>query len=467
MFSRSECRGLDYDRRCSRCSCSHSVSILLKADCAVFQLSALVLDRASYRAVSRFVRHMANRRSRLGDFAAQYVGILKSEHFSLERNGLLDSDTEKLEDILARHNVKIPECLRTRPANLDYYERYTSIYRGILKVWQANMFWQAGFRDLNSSNRPYQNWTPLTEAFVTQAFDDDYSYLDWLIAHGAHPFQPVYNTPPLLSECRNVAGATHAHALFFWSGQKIFIYGKSIRNWIKPLHYLHTHFLHLNLADACSCKCSANGCSLRVQHLKGICFEMKQRRDPGNCLQQLSRWAIWYLGEFTRMLSPECHRDVIRYLTFEGLDATHTCCEFITATICFHRVPPDDIQHVQEEEEALLGTLEELILAFEDQFFADCGMQSADVEQIEEFWSGHWLPRMTEVLTELDADGLSEDARRSAEDIGVVWSHESGLNNTEYGPETAIHAIEPLDNIRSWDYYFNKLDKIVSRDSDK
>ncbi|KAL9120103.1 MAG: hypothetical protein Q9187_003337 [Circinaria calcarea] len=84
--------------------------------------------------------------------------------------------------------------------------------------------------------------------------------------------------------------------------------------------------------------------------------------------------------------------DLVRLLTFEELELTHTCCRVSNNSI---QEPLDktDIHEIHDEETVLLTKLEDLVLEFQEK------KTELNVSIIE-FLEGYWETRMKEVLKE-------------------------------------------------------------------
>ncbi|KAK6863679.1 hypothetical protein PG995_000207 [Apiospora arundinis] len=281
--------------------------------------------------MSKFASHLANRRSRLNKFAAEFRTIIEGEGIPLQFDEMLDGRAEEVERILTKHGVVVPPPLRTQPPFLsedletDLYRKrrekggmnYCSIYAVISSVQDAELFWELGFRGLNSQN-PNRKISPLAFMTISCSLPND-----------------AYVVPA---------------------------------------------------------------------------------------------------------------EDI-------ALGATHTCCHFIFSEF-WTTVPQDDIESIQEEEEAILELLESLLLDFEREVSVILEIQPLEAARFVDFWRGYWFPKMRDVLADLDTDKLPEEIMSKTEELGVVW----------YGPEMEeVSTVQKHDGRDPWQYWWDELDKIVVR----
>lgn len=194
--------------------------------------------------------------------------------------------------------------------------------------------------------------------------------------------------------------------------------------------YLQKAIFQSSVKDPCSCYCSPGGCTPLVSLLK----ETKADANllGSICFETLST-LLKLLGQFD--LSPRNDSDVamelIRMMTFESLELTHTCCIFEptglggTGLIDMPRrriTKQVEIHRIHDEERELLHLLETLMKEFTAKF-TELGMS------IGEFLSGYWKNRMKEELyrnEEISADQLDVQREhgiwlRTRNDLGVSF----------------------------------------------
>ncbi|KAK6841106.1 hypothetical protein PG987_001966 [Apiospora arundinis] len=314
---------------------SRSVSILLEADCAVSNPNHYDIWRIPNHIMLQFASHLADRRSRLKDFAIQFNSVIEGETVALNSIGILDGQAEGVECVLAKHGHVVPTPLRTQPTlprqylTTDIYwkgheirQSYYSVYTEIDSTDYADIFWNLGFRDLHSYH-PSKLVSPLAVCVTEYPSSNIIAYENWLLDHGANPLQPFPMLNPSLS-----------------------------------------------------------------------CQE-------------------------TRVIPSE---DI---------------------------VPPDDVVFIQEEERVILSLLESLLIDFEREMFSVLKIQPFDSARFIEFWRDYWVPKMHDVLEDLNTDKLPEETKCNTEDLG------GGLDSFQIWSDEPDH-----DPWKSW---WADLDEIVVR----
>ena len=100
----------------------------------------------------------------------------------------------------------------------------------------------------------------------------------------------------------------------------------------------------------------------------------------------------WYLHHFGLQMSLKDHIDAIRWGTFEALGIQHTCCREAYGYVPVYDT--DDIREIEEEQAALLVTLEDLVEDFQGRVNSILEQEDADViGDIKQFWTGYWRDR--------------------------------------------------------------------------
>ncbi|KAK7941450.1 uncharacterized protein PG986_013837 [Apiospora aurea] len=439
-LSKEHCNSNPRGRKCSKCTCAHSVGILLQADCAVTTPSDWILEKSSRRAIRIYAHQMADRHSRLKQFALQYRSILDAEGFRIGTNELLDARADDLVVTLTKHDIIIPNALRPirmdRPMSME--SQYVlqksdgisfpdSIYGRLSTPWQAELFWRAGFQNLAHALERVQDYAPPRP-----------SYLYWLVEHGATPQFPVLTTsgnrktrlgldPGVILRVVRAIGSWFA------------VERKSMRE-MEAARALNARFLHLEWADRCICKCSTDACTLYAHQLKALFKFVYDKSGEETCTI-----VVRYFGRGFSAVPDGFDKATIRYLTFRALGATHTCCS--------RRGGPLDAEaaeDVKEEERVVLEVHERLVSDFEREFSATVETLPLNIGQFESFWRGYWRPRIEEEVAGLERDDLPQDVKRGAEEVGVIWDV----------PKPAPSRKPPV-NKRTWEYWFAELDKIV------
>ncbi|RYP62588.1 hypothetical protein DL771_009667 [Monosporascus sp. 5C6A] len=109
----------------------------------------------------------------------------------------------------------------------------------------------------------------------------------------------------------------------------------------------------------------------------------------------------------------------------------------------------EEIQEIEEEQAALLETLEDLAQEFEDKVTDTLEQESTEpLAALGEFWTGYWCNRMEEVLDDLNGATISDEERLAAERIGVRWDDEPDDESDE----------EDRSDIKYW---YRRIDEIA------
>ncbi|KAK6841052.1 hypothetical protein PG987_001912 [Apiospora arundinis] len=364
----------------------------------------------------------------------------------------LKPSTMELTPLPGRHETELLATMKefdTRnPSLIDRWKFFQSLYTWIKgKIIMAEALFQQGFTQV--------------DAFVDGGLPPlaatwDLCYAEWLIDHGADPNRRLY-------EMSASAGADTAYGVVS-SHYAAFHLGNNLG--IRDESHARNHFPSLlspEVRDRCSCACSNTGCSQFVYFLKAI-FSWHSHAD---CYKIGKRMAG--IGS---LISDQYHLTATRFLTFEQLGITHTCCN--AREFCYNEDPwksfEGDIEGIQEEERTMLCKLDLLREEFENEFrrtflaepiaplLASTSMSTVGLEAHESdahsesndswetagsedesehevvdpyyrFWVDHWGERMREVLEEMDAVKMSAEEKRVTEDIGVVWDDDTFVSS--------------------------------------
>jgi hypothetical protein len=204
-----------------------------------------------------------------------------------------------------------------------------------------------------------------------------------------------------------------------------------------------------NSVDSCCCRCSPGGCTPFVVRMKKMALSNYNGNEQE--LSDIATTITKYFKEYGNTLQRKHCYAAIRSVTFHALGIAHTC-------VCgrgFHRrsrLDAEEIEEIQDEYAELLEILESLTGDFEARVCELFDPAANGVDNMTTFWSGHWVHRMSQVLSGLsEADEASKSA---AEDLGVIWSRDKPESDES---ERAICA-EP--RWEGWDYYFERIEAI-------
>lgn len=357
-----------------------------------------VLPRRGYFGVVSYLIEMeANRRRNLQYLIINYLPQSLILRF-LRKDRLLDAYAVDAMSALKQHNVSIP-------ASLSFDECYRTVYHLMfLKRDFVESFWKAGFRDINEPN--CNGDTPLMGLYPFDRLSDFLEMVDWFEEKGVktddtirHIHSLAFSTGghhPALCPCL-ISGHTVMHVLANRVGIEFGV-------WYTPSNPSWNCFERMLInekQDACKCSCSLAGCRavnimIKPWAQKRWSLEMalyERRYARSYALRWPTRaWSVQWIEQIT---SEEIILDVIRFLTFDALGLTHTCCrqENEISTILTPFEDEDRIQEIQDEEQEDLRLLEDLLLEFgQYRRRSNCC--------IREFYFTYWRVRMKEVLSE-------------------------------------------------------------------
>lgn len=454
--SGSRCRESSRLRICRRCTCAESAVILLQADCALPVPAYLqeVLENASRRCKLRFMQHMKNRRDRLKQLALNKLPAPEVEQLSLEPDRVLDSSAPRAVQLLQNRDIYIPEAL------VVAREKPLSVYQELEWPWDAELFFRAGFRDIDSSISARE-----AELNKTTPMRKKLPYLHWLATHGVISCQLrsfASTTDIFMANYTfwSIAEDLMEHSEYRLKDTSSYLKSRhcvhsALGEWLEapPLddrrawvHDLHATALPVGVADSCCCRCSPEGCTPLTSLLKRVTY-----RYPGWQSDFASNWSTvfaHYLTLFGDHLDVRHHAAALRFLTWSALEITHTCCH------PHYRRCEIDAAEFEDEFVYELTLLGELMREFEGEvvtIFEDPGQ---GIDELITFWRTRWVSRIQQVLSDLEGNELDDDERRRAEEIGVVWDKP---RSPPPPPEVTDNPYEK-DDLAYWMYELKKIE---------
>ncbi|OIW33499.1 hypothetical protein CONLIGDRAFT_180622 [Coniochaeta ligniaria NRRL 30616] len=440
-----------------------------------------LLDLASVRCKLRYIRHIKDRRDRLKQLALDNFPAMEIERLGLASGDVLDSLAPRVIELLQDHGVPIPEALVVTRTEPNGRSSPASIYQVLREPWDAELFFRHGFHETES-------WCEAEATGLRWFYNDDEKpdlpYLHWLSKHGASSCQlKCFDTE------RGIFMTNHTFWVIgknlyaagwgtpWFSGEDLIAYtgceSLSLDNRIAWIDEVNSAVLPAKIADNCSCKCSPGGCTPVTSMLKGVLREvsytlrLRRGQPPDESLtedtdsqEDMPEWMnirddgitlfTRYLQLFGKHFDFRHHTAALRYVTFTALGIPHSCCDPDVYDGEDKRLPiPEEVVEVEDEHAYELRLLEELLLEFEGHLTAILQDPNRGIADVIRFWNRTWVNRMREVLDHLEGNRLTDDERRKAEEIGVVWDR----------PESP----EVMDNPYSWDqmeHWIYKLEKI-------
>ncbi|KAH9219366.1 hypothetical protein DL95DRAFT_443461 [Leptodontidium sp. 2 PMI_412] len=353
-----------------------------------------------------FISHLVNRRKRLLELARAKLPQFELEMLSLKEDRVLDAQAAAVTSALLQRNVEID------PALMPSIEaRKTTVYHTpSLDLHMAKNLYESGFRDIDEID--IHGWTP----FGSQIFDsvdslESLETLQWLKDQGADAYR----------ECPG-GGGTTLHALGSTMERSLGFINEEGYDTI-PLKVqeakIASSFLTDEVVDDCDCACSRDGCQIITSALKSNRNRFSYFRDSTGeyCLDDIrlrTCLSILKLVEASIPERPWIPHEVLRVMTFDWLELTHTCHEDPMGRYHGPRehLSYEEIQEIHNEEEGLLQEHENLVTEFEAKY-AELGLP------IAAFMEEYWMPRMEQVLNPGNECSLEEERSRMRE-FGIV-----------------------------------------------
>lgn len=407
---------------------------------------------------------LKQRRDELKRLALERLTETEAQSLGLHESTVLDSRAFRVQELLQNRGVNIPPALHVfenDSASVYHHQdlrdsSFTTIVFGKRRGYDAtttfDKLWNFGFRDVNSFDA--YGRLPLTTDHL------DARATMWLIEHGADYWTPLGGRSdyPVVTE-----RATPAHFVMGnvikWELQRHKEYQESER---QAERQVFAKMLQVRVNDTCSCECSVGGCTTLSGTLSAV-FDARRgylgwilhtRSSPS--LQDLFPWECVDLSEASQFgFTKEDHVAIIRRMTFDAMELTHTCCKFDQWDGRIERHPPEEIDEINSEQTTLLALFADLVIEFERIAYEDRSGVPLIVNDPEEFWIRRWLPRIKEMLDGLDGNRLTEEEISAAEAIGVVWGPQPAEKTaTEwdkddylpYRPEDVMRGLERIMN---------------------
>jgi hypothetical protein len=433
------------------------------------------LKGASQQCRLEYARALKLRRDELKQLALDNLPADEAAKLGLHREGVLDYFALPAVLCLERRGVRIPGAL-------DIGRDLPSVYPLLDDPSDADLFFRVGFRDTNIWGDPHF-------FYMLSEISMDNDYLRWLGEHGS---EALFDTNG------DISGAL---ATFVGIAEVLYTFsfdpgpdGERGAVWLRELNRAA---LRTEMADDCQCKCSSGGCTPFIFILKVADFHATSPRpsEPMYIGSTINYWEQ-YMIDFSADLEAKHHLAALRYFTFKCLNIPHTCCRRkVVDGVWLSEVEQEtdeaedeqEVDDVEEEHAHCLALLEELLVEFEPELTA--ALQDFDPEEYWDsedtgllgFWRVTWVNRMRQVAGELCGNELSDDERRAAEEVGVVWDRPippeegqpdnvvwNGLNRPEEGqlekPDLNSDRFARCKICRrifkNMDYWFVKLEEI-------
>lgn len=414
-----------------QCPCTSCLDILFHADCTLpitagysltLSLALVCFNYGSKRGRLKYVSALEDRRERLKNLALQHLPPSQAKEFGLMDEKVLDACAFSVARQLEDQNIAIPAALVVLEDNTSMQTTNPgaiSIYQRPLDVSGADLFFDLGFRDLNTVD--VNGFPPLAVYYNFQSHISA-SYLLWLVEHGAQLLYRLEITGAI-HESHRIRGTTSAHWVLLRLGSVLLPENEVELNLYEKvaIDQLNAKVLPVNAIDECCCRCSLGGCTPFLWTLKGMLRFIGRVREYARILSE-------YIQHFGSHMRAQHHREAIRFVTSEALSIQHTCCPAMSSD--WDRCPnydPEDVKEIEEEHATLLEILEDLVLEFEGEIgdLLESETTDAVLAALGAFWTGYWNNRMEDILRELNGCDLSAEEKIGAARIGVKWKDEA------------------------------------------
>ncbi len=435
------CKQKTSNRRCRRCHCAKSTAILIGADCAVPVTRALqsMLKAASRRCKLRYVRAIKDRRQRLKQLALANLSTAEADRLGLLGDAVLDYSAVHVTQLLEQRGVQVPDALECASTEDDWPMQ--CVYHMLNRPEDADLFFRLGFSV--ADNFRWEDYVKTPGHKISP------NYLRWLAEHGVdilHHWLKSFGAG---------RGIVTAHLTFGSIGLKICKQPSwpptDVISWTQEICSAALSAGTLDLADNCRCDCCPRGCTPLAYAWKQIALwvDGRYRFTTGKTLEELASAWSRYLDICGRQLEPRHHRAALRSLTFEALKMRHQCCPPFLHTQFSEDWLSGDVEDENTPQEVAL--LEELTEEFEAAVASILDEADKDrrLERLVDFWKRTWVGRMVEIREQRKGNALSEDERRGAEEIGVVWDVPAPevVNRNPYGKSTEGHWFYEMNQI--------------------
>ena len=418
--------------------CLEAVKLMLDADSALcsgrerrnWDNFPGVFEEAIMTSNDEIISHLETalvvRRIRLYTLATSELTPKELEELGVTSDRLLDEKACLVYAALGRKNVPIPSALRTPP------DRTTLFHSEYLSPTLGESLYRRGFIDVEGVSA--SGLTPLMSLGYERSIRPNAALqrASWLISKGAN----LGRKPDQSEYVHYDPSITAAHCICSWIGIAMYLQDFSKHEWQRlrrlPSEVNHTRefrtldeldedcrsvlgkLVFSKYYDHCLCACLSHGCTPAIVMLKNITrynFFSNDSISPTEWRLLMIDWVKSLLGhphKAWQWLS----REIIRYVTFEELGLTHTCCK------SRHKIydMDDDMdnterEEIQDEQRFLISKLDALVTEFEEKYI-ELGVT------VPEFMNGYWKTRMEEV--EKEDEPLDDEQIAKIKDLGVV-----------------------------------------------
>ncbi|KAH7323856.1 hypothetical protein BKA65DRAFT_75903 [Rhexocercosporidium sp. MPI-PUGE-AT-0058] len=380
-----------------------------------------------------FLSHLVDRRNRLLELALETLPNFELENLNLREDRVLDAQAAAVTALLLQRGIEIDSALM--PSSEP---RKTTVYHASpLSLQMAKNLYEAGFRDMDETDA--DGWTPFwRHAYAASWNFESLEVLQWLKEKNVDVYLKLPHR-----------GGMAVHALGAYLGNSFFHgqrYPSRARGFTEQHAKIAGSFLGDEVVDDCECACSKNGCRTITSALKHCRnwysnFETLTGEYRKKDVRLLSCLSILQLVEDSIPERPWIPLEVIRIMTFEWLELTHTCHVDPESLWDKIRGPlsNEEIHEIQEEERDLLQQHEDLVAEFESKY-TELGLP------LSTFLEEYWAPRMDQVLKSSDELSLEEERTRMRA-LGIVIPERDRIEEV-HNDSITEEDVEEVDDVR-------------------
>lgn len=422
---------------------------------------ARALSEGAEAVLDTSIKHVVERRRMLEALIRTSLDAKAAEQLRISAETVLDRNASRAISML-REKIDIPVSL----TNLTI-EHATVYHFNYLSLQQAQLLWDAGFREIDE----FDEWglTPLmrSKRFHSEYMSNDiWEFAAWLVGKGADLYrQQEYafrkrmanneyhpSGIPEIYVSDKASGRTASHYLAgHWhmppaDGSRdkewieLFLSGDKVMS--EQARRVQRRVLADAQPDCCDCACSTIGCRPYTMMAKKPI--LRPWDYPYRSLKQVPKELLRMSQAFAQLVNVDqpglawLRYEMIRFNTFERLKLQHTCCEMAAidnaTEIILERYEDDEIHAIQEEQAEQLEKLETLLVEFEEKY-------EESGSTLSEFLEGYWTDRMIELTSEegfIDHEALidmgirlrkisSTSSQSSDDGVEEVVSHQGHL----------------------------------------
>jgi hypothetical protein len=336
------------------------------------------------------------------------------KRFDLSPDKDLDASAARVYNLLKENNILLPHSLLVPSGWQTIYhvlfqgDEYDINPLKSLTKW-TDIFYDAGFHEFVGFDGSGENLLMVKfDMPILPRLTEVVEFFSWLLRKGLRLGHKSFRG--------NDDGdyIPHTPAAFYVGRWIISMIGEPEVDWDSTmemeLRYLLTEVVDERTPDDCRCACSLDCCRAITAMLKEIARVCSKK--PGRALYDYTIWLVNLLDIANDGWS-FFSANIIRFLTFERLELTHTCCAWQGRLNNYFAIFNDnDRIEIQEEESVDLNELVKLMLEFRHAY-ADLSVP------LPEFLQGYWMTRMDEVMSGEEA--MNEDEARRIRELGVTW----------------------------------------------